>query len=85
MIRLYSSAELTCLKAGGKQEKYLTFNLKNVVVSSYQTGGSGDEMPIESVSLNFDEIEESSFVQDDKGSTKAGPKGKWNQSKAAAG
>ncbi len=79
------SALLTCLKAGGKQEKYLTINLKNVLISSYQTGGSGDEIPIESMSLNFDEVEEASFVQDDRGTTKAGPKGKWNQSKATAG
>lgn len=79
------SATLTCLKAGGKQEKYLQFTLNDVFISSYQTGGSGDELPIESMSLNFDEVEEASFVQDDKGTTKAGPKGKWNQSKAAAG
>jgi type VI secretion system secreted protein Hcp len=79
------SAVLTCLKAGGKQEKYLQFTLEDVIISSYQTGGSGDELPIESMSLNFDQVEEASFVQDDKGTTKAGPKGKWNQSKAAAG
>lgn len=79
------SAELTCLKAGGKQEKYLTILMTNVLISSYQTGGSGDEIPIESMSLNFDKVEEASFVQDDKGGTKAGPKGAYDQSKATAG
>ena len=37
-------ALLTCLKsAGDKQEKYMTYKLTDVVVSSYQSGGSGDD------------------------------------------
>lgn len=79
------SAKLTCLKAGGKQEKYLEFELTDVIISSYQTGGSGDEMPIESMSLNFAKVVQSSYAQDDKGSTKAGPKGTYDQQKATAG
>jgi type VI secretion system secreted protein Hcp len=43
----------------GKNNKpYLTIDLTDVVVSSYQTGGSGDDKPIESMSLNFGKVEQ---------------------------
>jgi len=79
------SARLTCLKAGEKQEKYLEITLTDVLISSYQTGGSGDEMPIESMSLNFAKVESAYFAQDKSGATKAGPKGSYDQQKATAG
>lgn len=79
------SAMLTCLKASGdKQDKYMTYTLTDVVVSSYQSGGSGDDMPIESMSLNFAKIEFEFFVQDDKGVTTSAGVGKWDQQKATA-
>jgi type VI secretion system secreted protein Hcp len=38
--------------------EYLKYELKNVFISSYQTGGGGaaDPLPVESVSLNFEEL-----------------------------
>ncbi len=52
------SAKLTCRKAGGEQEEYLTFTLSDCLISSYQTGGSGGgDLPIESVSINFAKVE----------------------------
>ena len=52
------SAKLTCRKAGGEQEEYLTFTLTDCIVSSYQTGGSEDAVvPTDSVSFNFAKIE----------------------------
>jgi type VI secretion system secreted protein Hcp len=52
------SAKLTCRKAGGEQEEYLTFTLSDCLISSYQTGGSGGgDVPIESVSINFAKVE----------------------------
>jgi type VI secretion system secreted protein Hcp len=78
-------ALMTCLKsAGDKQEKYVTFKLTDVVVSSYQTGGSGDDMPIESASLNFAKVEMEYYTQDDKGVTTSAGVGKWDQQKATA-
>ena len=51
-------ATLVARKAGGKQEMYLTIKMSDVLVSSYQTGGStGAGLPNESVSLNFSKIE----------------------------
>lgn len=75
-----TSAVLTCLKsAGDKAEKYLEITLTDVVISSYQTGGSGDDMPIESMSLNFAEIKEEYFVQKDDGSVVSAGSGQFNQ------
>lgn len=51
-------ATLVARKAGGKQEMYLTITMTDVLVSSYQTGGStGGGLPMENVSLNFSKIE----------------------------
>ncbi|MFL5581390.1 MAG: Hcp family type VI secretion system effector [Gemmatimonadaceae bacterium] len=52
-------AELICRKAGGKQENFLTIKFSDLLVSSYQTGGSGGSsiVPMDQVSLNFSKIE----------------------------
>jgi type VI secretion system secreted protein Hcp len=45
---------LTVRKAGGEQQEYYKIELEDILVSSYQTGGSGgSELPIDSFSLNF--------------------------------
>ena len=60
---------LTCRKAGGKQEEYLVIELKNVLISSYQTGGStGDVIPVDTVAINFTQLEMKYKPQDEKGS-----------------
>jgi type VI secretion system secreted protein Hcp len=48
-------AKLTARSAGAKQAEFLTLTLSDVLVSSYQTGGSGanDVFPMDQVSLNF--------------------------------
>ena len=41
-------------KAGGRdQQEYLKIKLTDVLISSYNTAGSSDDNPIETVSLNF--------------------------------
>ena len=52
------SAVLTGRKAGKGQHEFLTFSLSDLLVSSYQAGGSeGDEVgPMDAVSLNFSKI-----------------------------
>jgi len=46
---------LTCRKAGGKQEEYLKYTFNDLLISSYQTGGSGgsDVVPTEQISFNY--------------------------------
>jgi type VI secretion system secreted protein Hcp len=52
-------AILTCRKAGGKQEEFLKYTFSDVLVSSYQTGGSGgsDIVPTEQISFNYAKME----------------------------
>ena len=40
-------------KAGKDQQEYLKLELKNVMVTSYQTGGSNTSLPVDQFSLNF--------------------------------
>lgn len=51
-------AVLTARKAGGTQEEYLVLTMSDVLISSYETGGSsGEGAPTDQVSLNFAKIE----------------------------
>jgi type VI secretion system secreted protein Hcp len=59
---------LTCRKAGGGQQEYMIVTLTDVLVSSYQTGGSnGDIVPTDQISLNFARIEWEYRPQTEKG------------------
>jgi len=51
-------AVLTCRKAGKTAQEYLIVTLTDLIVSTYQAGGSqGDVLPIDSISMNFSKIE----------------------------
>lgn len=57
-------ATLTCRKAGGSQVEFLKIKLADILVSSFQTGGTGgqtdikfDELPVDQVSLNFVKVD----------------------------
>jgi type VI secretion system secreted protein Hcp len=52
-------AVLTCRKAGKEQQEFLKVSFSDILVSSYQTGGSGgaDILPVDQISLNFAKIE----------------------------
>jgi type VI secretion system secreted protein Hcp len=62
-------ATLTCRKAGGEQQEFLKINFEGVLISSYQTGGSGgsDIVPLDQISLNFTGIEVEYREQNEKG------------------
>ncbi len=64
-------AVLTAKKAGGKQETYLTWTFNDLVVSSYQTGGSAGAEVSCQVSLSFTKIKVEYKPQDAKGGTGA--------------
>ena len=55
----YKTATVTARKAGGSQQDYLIFKIYDVLVSSYQTGGSAgsDVVPTEQFSFNFAKLE----------------------------
>lgn len=52
-------AVLTCRKAGKEQQEFLKITLSDLLVSSFQTGGSGhsDVVPTDQISLNYSKIE----------------------------
>jgi type VI secretion system secreted protein Hcp len=62
-------AVLYCRKAGETQQEFLEFKFTDLLVSSYQTGGSahGDIVPTDQISLNFAKIEMAYGKQDAKG------------------
>jgi len=51
-------ALVTVRKAGEEQQEYLKITFSDVLVSSLEAGGSGgDEIPLESLALNYGKIE----------------------------
>jgi len=77
------TATLTCLEASETPEKYQEITLTDVIISSYQSGGSGDDKPIESMTLNFAQLKQEYFKQDDKGVVTSAATGQWNQQTAS--
>jgi type VI secretion system secreted protein Hcp len=67
-----ASATLVCRKAGGGQQEYLTIKFTDLLISSYQTGGSaGDVVPVDQISFNYTKIEFEYKPQDEKGAVGA--------------
>ena len=52
------SAILTCRKAGKDQQEYMKVTFTDLLVTNYQTsGGGGEVVPMDQISLNFSKIE----------------------------
>jgi len=72
-------AVLTCRKAGKDQQEYLKIEMEDVVVSSFQTGGSqGSVLPTDQVSLNFSKIHYEYKPQKQDGTLGGGIKKWWS-------
>lgn len=73
-------ALLTCRKAGGRQEPFLTIKMADLLVSSYQVGGSGgsDLVPIDQISLNYSKIEIAYKMQKADGTVVPAGEAKWD-------
>jgi type VI secretion system secreted protein Hcp len=64
-----ATAMLTCRKAGKEGQEYLKIKFNDLLVSNFQTGGSGgDVVPVDQISLNFSKIEFSYAAQKPDGS-----------------
>ena len=75
-------AVLTCRKAGKDQQEFLKFTFEDVLVTSFQIGGSahGDIVPVEQVSFTFSQIE-MEYKEQKADGTLGGPvKAGWNLS-----
>ena len=74
------SAVLSGRRGGGKsQDEFLTFSLTDVLVSSFQTGGTTADAPLDSVSLNFAKIEVTYKEQSAKGGAGAVTRAGWDR------
>ena len=73
-------AVLVCRKAGGEQEEYLKVTMSDLLVSSYQSGGSagGDIVPTDQISLNFSKVEFEYKEQTEKGTLGGTVKAGWD-------
>jgi type VI secretion system secreted protein Hcp len=80
------NATLTCRKAGKDQQEFMKFTMSDVLVSSFQTGGSGggDVVPTDQISLNFAKIEVEYKEQDATGKLVGSIK-KWFDLKSMKG
>jgi type VI secretion system secreted protein Hcp len=77
-------AVLTCRRAGKEQQEYMQITFSDLLVSSYQTGGSaGDIVPVDQISMNFAKIEFSYKPQKPDGSLDAPVKTGWDLKKNA--
>jgi len=73
-------AVLTMRKAGKDQQEYAKITLEDLLVSSFQTGGSakGDIVPLEQISLNYSKIEFEYKEQKPDGTLGGATKAGWN-------
>jgi type VI secretion system secreted protein Hcp len=78
------NAILTCRKAGKKPVEFLKFTLSNVLISSFQIGGTGGVVPSDQISLNFAKIEVEYKEQDATGKL-TGSITKWFDLKSMKG
>ena len=72
------SGLITFRKAGGKQEVYLKIKLSDILISSYQQGGSTGDVVHDSLSLNFSKVEVEYNQQKADGSVSKGGNMGWD-------
>ena len=83
-----SSRRFSPPRKGGKdQQDYLKVTFTDLLVSSFQTNGDAhaNSLPMDSISLNFAEIEIEYKVQNPDGSLGASTKVKYNLKEMKAG
>ena len=81
------SAILTCRKAGKDQQEYLKISFGDMIVSSYQIGGSGsgDVLPMDQISLNYTKVEFEYHEQKPDGTLGGAIKGHYDMKQQVSG
>lgn len=77
----FKKAVLTVRKAGDRPIEYYKLQLEDVLVSSYQNGGTeggDDDTPVEQISLNFSKITYSTATQNSDGTAVGGITAGWD-------
>jgi type VI secretion system secreted protein Hcp len=78
------NATLVARKAGKDQQEFLLYKFTDVLISSYQTGGADDVVPVDQVAFNFAKIEIEFRPQNPDGSLGPAVKGGWDVKKNKA-
>jgi type VI secretion system secreted protein Hcp len=76
-----------CTQVKNKQQEYLTYKLKDVIITSYSFHGNaaGDPLPTEEVTLGYTEVEWTYITVDPKtGDKKGNVPGSYNPGKGAS-
>jgi type VI secretion system secreted protein Hcp len=78
-----ASATLTCRKAGTEQQEFLQYKFYELLISSFQTGGSGGSsiLPQDQISFNYTKIEVQYKEQTDTGSLGGAVTAGWDLKK----
>src|ERR1700704_3834182 len=71
-------ATITLRKAGRDQQEYIVIKMSDVLISSYQTGGTGEQVPTDQVSMAFAKIEYSYSPQKADGTLDAAITAAWD-------
>ncbi len=82
------TATLVCRKAGGKSAvEFLKVVMTDLLVSNYTCGGQehGDEIPLDSIKLNFSKVEFTYKDQKSDGSPGTNIEGGWDLKKMKSG
>jgi type VI secretion system secreted protein Hcp len=80
----FPKAKLTIRKAGKTPLEYLIIDMKNVLITSVSTGGSGGEDKLtENISLNFAAVKVSYVKQKEDGTGEAAKEFTWDIAKNA--
>lgn len=76
-------ATLTCRKAGKEQQEFFKVTMDDLLVSSFQTGGSGQGgiVPTDQISLNYSKIQYEYKEQKTDGTLGAALKAGWDVKK----
>ncbi len=73
-----ATSVITVRKAGGDQQEYLKITMTNVIVSSYNSAGAEGDVPLESISFNFESVKVEYSPQNPDGSLGGSIEGGWN-------
>jgi type VI secretion system secreted protein Hcp len=71
-------ATLVARKAGKGQQEFLVYKFTDVLVSSYQTGGTEGDVPTDQISFNFARLDVEYRPQKPDGSLAAAEKAGWD-------
>ena len=71
-------ATLVARKAGKDQQEFLVYKFTDVLVSSYQTGGTEGDVPTDQISFNFARLDVEYRAQKPDGSLAAPEKAGWD-------